>query len=65
MGLSTSSLNQKGYAACTICRKKKFVSELETCAVCGKFVCKDCATYRRQGNPYGYVCKRCMQKLDE
>ena len=63
MSLSSKGLNENGYAMCTICRKKKFVSELETCAVCDKFVCKDCATSRRQGNPYGYVCKRCSEKL--
>ena len=63
MSLSSARLNENGYAICTICRKKKFISELETCVLCDKFVCKDCATYRRQGNPYGYVCRRCAIKL--
>lgn len=59
MALSSTFLNEKGQAGCVSCRKTTSVSNLVTCAVCDRFVCKSCATYRKQGNPYGYVCKSC------
>ncbi len=63
MGYSTRYLNEEGFAACVDCRRKKFINDLAECAVCGRWVCKSCASYRRQGNPFGYVCKRCKVKL--
>lgn len=63
MSLNSSSLNENGEALCVSCKKKFGISNLETCVVCDKFVCKSCATYRRQGDPYGYVCKSCQNKL--
>lgn len=65
MALSSEYLNEDGEALCVSCRKKKGVADLETCVMCEKFVCKSCATYRRQGNPYGYVCKRCLNSLKD
>lgn len=59
MALSSGHLNERGQAGCISCRKTTSVSSLETCVVCDRFVCKSCATYRKQGSPYGYVCKRC------
>lgn len=59
MALSSEYLNEKGQAGCVSCRKTTSINILETCVVCDKFVCKNCATYRKQGSPYGYVCKRC------
>lgn len=63
MSYNSNSLNDAGEAMCISCRKKFSVRELEHCALCQKFLCKSCATYRKQGNPHGYVCKGCMGKL--
>lgn len=63
MGLNSEALSEDGYAICISCRKKTSVGELELCVECDRFVCKNCATYRRQGNPYGWVCKKCREKL--
>ena len=63
MGVNSSNLNEKGNAKCNSCGKTVFVSNLQSCVVCGKFVCSSCATYRRQGNPHGYVCKHCKSKI--
>ncbi len=65
MGLSPNYINEEGNAACCVCRKKVYISDVETCIICDKFVCKNCARYRKQGSPYGYVCKKCMAKLDK
>lgn len=62
MGLSSTSLDEHGNAICVSCRKKYYVSELETCPVCGRFVCKNCGTYLKQ-SPYGYICKTCLKDL--
>lgn len=63
MALSSLFLNRSGKAGCVSCRKTHSVGDLESCAACDRLVCKTCATYRRQGNPYGYVCKTCYRKL--
>lgn len=63
MALGSSFLTEDGKAGCVSCRKTHTIRNLESCAGCGRFVCKDCATYRRQGNPYGYVCKSCYSNL--
>lgn len=63
MGYSTKTLNENGYAACVDCRKKTFIKDLAECVYCGRWVCKKCATYRRQGLPFGYMCKRCKSKM--
>ncbi len=57
------SLDKDGRAVCISCRQKKSISDLENCVGCDHFVCKSCATYRRQGSPYGYVCPSCYQKM--
>lgn len=44
-------------------QEKTFIDRLEVCAVCDRFVCTDCAKYRRQGNPYGWICKKCALKM--
>lgn len=62
MALTSRFLNASGNAGCVSCRKTKSISELESCTLCDRFVCKGCATYRRQGSPYGYVCKTCYRK---
>lgn len=59
MGLNTYQLNDRGQALCCVCRKKKEFDELETCSVCGKWVCKNCSSYQKQF-PFGYICKRCQ-----
>ena len=59
MPLSSEYLNEKGQAGCVSCRKTMSISSLKSCVVCDRFVCNSCATYRKQGSPYGYVCKRC------
>lgn len=65
MGLSTRQLDENGYASCVSCRRKKFISEMEQCILCDRWVCRDCATYLRQGyqGAYGYVCKACSRKI--
>lgn len=63
MKFNSTQLNEKGEAMCISCRKKFTVSNLKTCVACDRFVCASCATYRKQGNPYGYICKRCNTKL--
>lgn len=63
MGYNTEYANENGEVMCTSCRKKVKDGSFKVCVCCDKFVCKNCATYRRQGNPYGYVCKRCYNKL--
>ncbi len=63
MALTSTHLNKEGKAGCISCRKTTFITDLQDCVGCGRFVCKSCATYRRQGNPYGHVCKACYQKL--
>lgn len=63
MGINSYALNQEGDAMCVSCRKKTHVDKLELCAVCDRFVCSNCAKYRRQGNPYGWVCKKCALEL--
>jgi len=63
MGINSKTLSKDGYALCTSCRKKKSFEELaDQCEFCGRWVCKDCATYRRQGNPFGYMCKACKSQ---
>lgn len=62
MSYNSTSLNQKGEAMCISCRKKFFTSNLQNCAMCEKYVCKQCASYRKQGNPFGYVCKSCLSR---
>ena len=62
MGLNTYELNENGQALCCVCRRKKDFSELETCGVCERWVCRDCASYRRQF-PYGYISKTCQKKV--
>lgn len=63
MAYNSEYLDENGYGMCISCRKKIFIHNLESCAICERFVCKDCATYRKQGNPFGYVCKKCLQDL--
>ena len=63
MALSSNQLNEEGKAGCVSCRRTTSINALESCACCDRFVCKSCATYRRQGNPYGYVCKSCYQRV--
>ena len=63
MNHSPNYVSEDGQAQCTSCRKVCPLSQLESCVCCDKFVCKSCATYRRQGNPYGYTCKRCHRQL--
>ena len=65
MSYNSESLNENGEGMCISCRKKFPLHQLETCEVCQRFVCKSCAVYRRQGYPYGYVCKSCARKLDD
>ncbi len=65
MALSSEYLNENGEAGCISCRKTTPFNLLESCAACNRFVCKSCAIYRKQGNPYGYVCKSCNQKSIE
>lgn len=63
MGINSKDLSEDGYALCVSCRKKKFIEDLaDQCVMCGRWVCKSCATYRRQGYPYGYMCKSCKNK---
>ncbi len=64
MALSVNSreYNEEGYGMCINCRRKKFISELVDCEICGRLVCKNCATYRRQGNPFGWICPKCKSK---
>lgn len=60
MGINSRNLSANGYALCVSCRKKKFIEELaDQCVFCERWVCKKCAIYRRQGNPFGYMCKLC------
>lgn len=63
MGYSTKTLNESGYASCVDCRRKFFISDIVECVFCERWVCKSCATYRRQGTPFGYMCKRCKSKI--
>lgn len=65
MSYNSESLNEAGEAMCISCRKKFSIHELENCAICEKFICKSCATYRKQGNPYGYICKKCLERLKQ
>lgn len=58
-----NQLDAGGYTNCIVCGKRKFIMELTECVFCGCWVCKSCATYRRQGTPFGYVCKRCKSKI--
>lgn len=63
MGINSRELSRDGYAMCISCRKKKPLSELaDQCVICERWVCKECATYRRQGLPFGYMCKACKNK---
>ena len=60
---SSDYVAEDGKVKCTSCHKVVPLLQAESCVCCDKFVCKTCATYRRQGNPYGYVCKRCYIQL--
>ena len=60
IGISSNYINEEGYTRCVSCRKKIFIKDAQTCEVCQKFVCPSCRKYRKQGNPYGYVCLKCM-----
>lgn len=55
MSLNSKQLNEQGHALCGDCRKKFFVSDLDSCAYCDKFVCKSCA---RKKNGFT-ACKKC------
>lgn len=64
MGRNSNEINENGETICISCRRKKFISEVELCILCDRFVCKSCATYLRQGDPfYGWVCKRCYRSI--
>lgn len=58
MGLNSYNLNETGDATCCICRKKFFVSQLETCCYCDRFVCR-AHSKRSKRISGGYVCSRC------
>lgn len=57
----TRTLNADGSAVCKDCGRKVSFSSLENCSDCSHWVCKSCATYRRQ-QPYGYVCGVCYRR---
>ena len=61
--LSSEFINEEGFTRCTSCRRKISVSDAEMCMGCMRFVCPSCRKYRKQGNPYGYVCKKCQKEL--
>lgn len=63
MGYNMTTVNKNGDVMCASCRRKVSVADAKVCSCCDKFVCTRCATYRRQGNPYGYVCRGCYNKL--
>lgn len=63
MGINSDHLSIDGKGKCISCRKNFSISKLETCVICDRFVCKTCATYRKQGSPYGYVCKSCSKSI--
>lgn len=64
MGINSNYLSSDGFALRISCRKKKFVKDLQgPCIGCDRFVCKECATYRRQGPIYGWMCKACKEKM--
>lgn len=61
MALSSRELNEAGHARCCVCGRDTSFSELAgQCGVCGKWVCKNCSSYRRQF-PYGYICRNCQR----
>ncbi len=62
MGINSNHLNEEGYAMCISCRRKKFVSDLEPCQICGRFVCKSCYKVLRNSS-FKYVCKKCVSNL--
>ncbi len=63
MGINSRQLSIDGRAMCVSCRRIKNLEELaDTCIFCERWVCKECATYRRQGSPFGYMCKSCKRK---
>lgn len=56
--LSTDVLSKEGYALCSICKRKFFISDLYSCDYCGKFACKD----HVKNGPYGgKICERCAK----
>lgn len=63
MGQRMNQLDESGRTNCIDCGEITFISDLAECVFCGCWVCKKCATYRRQGTPFGYVCKRCKSKM--
>ncbi len=60
---NSSTVTEDGRVKCISCRKDFRISDVVDCIRCDRFVCTSCATYRKQGDPYGYVCKSCKIKL--
>lgn len=64
MGINANDLDEYGYALCTCCRKKFFISDLEDkCNFCDKWFCKSCAKPTPPPHGHGKICKRCYTNL--
>ena len=55
MGASTTQLDEHGYGLCGTCRKKFFISQLDTCDYCDKWICP---THKKKINGLP-VCPSC------
>lgn len=60
--VSSEYVNENGDVKCCICHKKFALQDSLDCAICGRFVCKNCSE-RVRG--YGIVCKKCKAELQE
>lgn len=64
MGTNSTQLDENFNTKCISCRRIVSGSDAELCVCCDRFVCKSCATYLRQGDPfYGWVCKKCYAQI--
>ncbi len=52
---NTTTLDEKGYGLCCICHRKLFISEIESCFYCDKWVCKE-HKVKSQGRT---LCAKC------
>jgi|GEM_PF-2746169 len=56
MRLISKKVDGDGYAKCVVCKKKKFIGELDICNGCRRFVCTKCQNNESDDEVY---CKKC------